>query len=274
MPDPLLRLAGVGHAFRGGTSDEVRALDGIDLEIGAGTFAVVLGTNGSGKSSLLNVIAGTLACARGTVWLAGRDITRWPVHRRAALMGRVFQDPFAGTAPDLSVAENMVLAAQRGRRRGPARAVGNSRRAVLREDLARLGLGLEDRLDTPVGLLSGGQRQAVTVLMATQSAPSLLLLDEHTAALDPRSGDQVVALTREIIASRRITTLMVTHVMSQAAHLGDRILLMHRGRIVHDLSGPARATLREPDLLQMFDELAWAGRLDTGTAAMLERSWI
>jgi putative ABC transport system ATP-binding protein len=208
------------------------------------------------------------------VWLAGRDITRWPVHRRAALVGRVFQDPFAGTAPDLSVAENMVLAAQRGRRRGPARAVGRSRRAVLREDLARLGLGLEDRLDTPVGLLSGGQRQAVTVLMATQSAPSLLLLDEHTAALDPRSGDQIVALTREIVASRHITTLMVTHVMAQAVQLGDRILLMHRGRIVHDLSGPARATLREPDLLQMFDELAWAGRLDTGTAAMLERSWI
>lgn len=274
MPEPRLRLAGLTHAFREGTTDEVRALDGVDLEIAAGTFAVVLGTNGSGKSSLLNAIAGTLACTQGSVWVDGRDVTRWPVHRRAALMGRVFQDPFAGTAPDLTVAENLSLAAQRGRRRRPTRAIGHARRTILRDELAQLGLGLEDRLDTPVGLLSGGQRQAVTVLMATQAAPSLLLLDEHTAALDPRSSDQVVALTREVVTTRGITTLMVTHAMSEAVLLGDRMILMHRGRIVFDLSGPARTMLRESDLLQMFDGIAWTERLDAVTAAMLQRSWI
>src|SRR5512134_1744909 len=273
MPEVLLRLAGVTHTFRTGTSDEVRALDAVDLDLLRGSFTVVLGTNGSGKSSLLNVIAGTFVPATGTVSLAGRDVTAWPDHRRARAIGRVFQNPFAGTAPELTVAENLVLAAERGGRRRLGMALGRGRRQGLRDAVAHLGMGLEDRMDTPIGLLSGGQRQAITVLMATQVTPLLLLLDEHTAALDPRSAELVVHLTKRVVSAGALTTLMVTHSLAQAVLLGDRILLMHRGRIVQDLSGLRRKALGEHDLLQLFDELRWADRLDASTAGMLERMW-
>ena len=274
MPDIVVQLVGVSHAFHAGTSDEVRALDSVDLSLERGSVTVVVGTNGSGKSSLLAVVAGTLAPSSGSVWFEGVDVTRWPEHRRARVTGRVFQDPFAGTAPDLSVAENLSLALSHRGHRGLGRAVGGSRRLALRVALARLGMGLEERLDTPIRLLSGGQRQAITVLMATAPAPLLLLLDEHTAALDPRSADQVVMLTRNVIATGHLTTLMVTHSMSQAVTAGDRLLLMHRGRIVHDFSGVQRQALREGDLLQMFDELRWADRLDQETLQMLSRSYV
>ena len=209
----------------------MRALDEVDLELERGTFTVVLGTNGSGKSSLLNAIAGSLALTRGQVHLDGREVTRWPEQRRARLISRVFQNPFTGTASDLSVAENLVA---RGRTRRPALAppgAGRERRRALRRiRWPASGMGLEDRLDTPIGLLSGGQRQALTVLMATMVRPTLLLLDEHTAALDPRSAEQVIRLTREAIAAGELTTLMVTHSLSQAVQLGDRVLVMHRGQ--------------------------------------------
>src|SRR6476661_7920874 len=207
-------------------------LEGVDLALDRGSFTVVLGTNGSGKSSLLNAIAGSVALTGGRVYLDGDDVTGWSEQRRARRISRVFQNPFTGTASDLSVAENLVLAGGRAGRRGLRRALARDRRGLVREQVARLGLGLEDRLDTSIGLLSGGQRQALTLLMATMVRPSLLLLDEHTAALDPRSAEQVISLTQRAITAGGLTTLMVTHSMTQAVQVGDRVLVMHRGRIV------------------------------------------
>lgn len=274
MSDIVLRLQAISHVFHQGTPSEVRALDKVDLELQRGTFAVVLGTNGSGKSSLLNAIAGSLEQTRGSVQLDDRDVTRWPEQRRARLISRVFQSPFTGTASELSVAENLVLAGKRGGRRLLRRALGREQRLALQESVARLGMGLEDRLDTPIGLLSGGQRQALTVLMATMVRPTLLLLDEHTAALDPRSAEQVIRLTRGAIAAGGLTTLMVTHSLSQAVQMGDRVLVMHRGRVVYDLDDLRRRRLVEDDLLQLFDQLRWADHLDVSAAEMLQRAYV
>jgi putative ABC transport system ATP-binding protein len=271
---PALRLEGVSHVFHPDTPNEVRALDAVDLELVRATFTVVLGTNGSGKSSLLGAIAGSLAAATGRVYLDGQEATRWPEQRRARLIGRVFQNPFTGTASDLSVAENLVLAARRGGHRWLRPALGADRRRSIRETVARLGMGLEDRLDTPIGLLSGGQRQALTVLMATMVRPTLLLLDEHTAALDPRSAELVIRLTRDVITAAGLTTLMVTHSMTQAVQLADRVLVMHRGRVVHDIPEVRRQRLSEGDLLQLFDQLRWADRLDESAAEMLRQSYV
>ena len=274
MPEIALRLESVSHVFHPGTPSEVRALDGVDLELERGGFTVVLGTNGSGKSSLLNAIAGSLALSSGRIYLDGWDVTRWPEHRRARLISRVFQNPFTGTASDLSVAENLALAAGRGGRRWLRRALDRDRRQALRETVARLGMGLEDRLDTPIGLLSGGQRQALTLLMATMVRPTLLLLDEHTAALDPRSAEQVIRLTQHAITAGGLTTLMVTHSMAEAVQSGDRVLVMHRGRIAYDLRDLRRRRLTENDLLQLFDQLRWADRLDEAAAEMLRRAYV
>lgn len=274
MFDTALRLEAVAHVFHPGTPGEVRALDGVDLELARGTFTVVLGTNGSGKSSLLNAIAGSLPLSHGRVYLDGWDVTRWPEQRRARLISRVFQNPFTGTAADLSVAENLVLAGGRGGRRWLRRALDRERRRELQETVVRLGMGLEDRLDTPMGLLSGGQRQALTLLMATLVRPTLLLLDEHTAALDPRSAEQITRLTLETVAAGDLTTLMVTHSMADAVRLGDRVLIMHRGRIAHDLRELRRRRLSVDDLLQLFDQLRWADRLDDSAAEMLRRAYV
>jgi putative ABC transport system ATP-binding protein len=274
VPEIALRLEAVSHVFHPGTPNEVRALDRVDLELERGTFTVVLGTNGSGKSSLLNAIAGSLALSGGRVYLGGWEMTRWPEHRRARLISRVFQNPFTGTASDLSVAENLVLAAGRGGRRWLRRALDRERRQALQETVAQLGMGLEDRLDTPIGLLSGGQRQALTVLMATMVRPTLLLLDEHTAALDPRSAEQVIRLTQDAIAAGGLTTLMVTHSMTDAVRLGDRVLVMHRGKVAYDLGDLRRRRLAEDDLLRFFDQLRWADRLDDSAAEMLRRAYV
>ncbi len=274
MPEIALRVETLSHAFHRGTPGEVRALDAVDLQLERGTFAVVLGTNGSGKSSLLNAIAGSLPGASGRVYLEGQEVTGWPEHRRSRLIGRVFQSPFIGTAPDLSVAENLALAGGRGGPRWLRRTLGRDRRRAVREQVARLEMGLEDRLDTPIGLLSGGQRQALTVLMATVVQPTLLLLDEHTAALDPRSAEQVVKLTRATVAQGGLTTLMVTHSLNQAVQLGDRVIIMHRGRVVHDLVDIRRRRVAEADLLRLFDQLRWADRLDTSAAEMLRRAYL
>lgn len=274
MPEPVLRLEGVSHVFHPGTANEVRALDAVDLGLTPGSFTAVLGSNGSGKSSLLSAVAGSLTPAAGRILLEGRDVTRWPEQRRARFVGRVFQDPFAGTAPDLTVAENLTLAARRGAPRRLRRALGGGRRRAIREAVAGLGMGLEERLDTPIGLLSGGQRQALTLLMATLVRPRLLLLDEHTAALDPRSADLVIALTRRLVAAGALTTLMVTHSMTQAVHLGERILVMHRGRIAYDLADVQRQRLTEPDLLRLFDQLRWSDRLDEPAVRMLSEAYV
>jgi putative ABC transport system ATP-binding protein len=274
MPDSVLRLESATHVFHPGSASETRALDGVDLELEPESSTVVLGTNGSGKSSLLNAIAGSLPLAQGRVYLHGRDVTGWPEQRRARLIGRVFQNPFTGTASDLSVAENLVLAGARGSRRGLRPGLGRERRAAIQERVARLGLGLEQRLDIPMGQLSGGQRQALTVLMATMVQPTLLLLDEHTAALDPRSAEQVIRLTQQAIRESRLTTLMVTHSMAQAVQLGDRVLIMHRGRLAYDLTDVRQRRVTENDLLQLFDQLRWADRLDESAAAMLQRVYV
>ena len=270
-----LELDGLHHTFFPGTPSEQRALQGVDLSVEPGQIVVVLGFNGSGKSTLLNAVAGTVPVDRGTVRIAGQDVTRWPEHRRAALVGRVFQNPFSGTAPSLPVAENLAIATQRGRRRGILRwGLGSAARVELHHRVRALGLGLEDRLDTPMGALSGGQRQALTLLMATLVRPELLLLDEHTAALDPRSAEQVVHLTEEIVRSASLTTLMVTHSMHQAVRLGDRVLMMHRGRIVEDIAGPRKRRLRVEDLLETFDQLRNADLLDQSAAEMLRRAYV
>jgi putative ABC transport system ATP-binding protein len=275
MTVPALVLQNLHHTFFGGTPSEQRALQGVDLTMEERDFVIVLGNNGSGKSTLLNAIAGTLALDRGTVRLAGRDVTRWSEWRRAALVGRVFQNPMSGSIPDLTVAENLAVAAKRGRRRGVLMAaLGRSRRRNLAERVGDLGLGLEDRLDTPVGALSGGQRQALTLLMATLVPPELLLLDEHTSALDPRSTEQVVQLTEQIIRTGGLTTLMVTQSMQQAVALGDRVLLMHQGRIVQNIGGARKRQLRVEELLDSFERLRSADLVDQSSAEMLRRLYI
>lgn len=252
MRDVALRLDALTHVFHPDTPNEVRALDGVDLELERGTFTVVLGTNGSGKSSLLNAIAGSLAPTHGVIRLDGRDITGWPESRRARLISRVFQNPFTGTASDLTVAENLALAAGRGGRRWLHRTLDRERRAALAGTVAELGMGLEDRLDTPIGVLSGGQRQALTVLMATMVRPSLLLLDEHTAALDPGAAELVMQLTDDIVRQFEITAIMVTHSMREALDHGSRILMLHHGAVMLDISGAERASITLEQLLALF----------------------
>lgn len=270
----MLELSGATKTFFPGTPNEVRALRGVDLSIDEGSFVIVIGTNGSGKSTLLNAIAGSFRLDTGRIHLDGHDVTRWPEHRRAKLIGRVFQDPFSGTAPSMTIAENLALAAGRGRVRGLAPALWRASRDELRDRVASMGLGLEDRLDNPIGTLSGGQRQSLTLLMAGLIRPSLLLLDEHTAALDPKSADLVVRLTEEFVSREKPTTLMVTHSMPQAASLGDRLVMMDRGRVAHDVSGEEKRRLRPHDLLVRFEDLRRAGQLDESTASMLRRQYV
>ncbi len=270
----MLELCGVTKEFAGDTTDCVRALDAVDLQVAESSFVTMIGTNGSGKSTLLNAIAGTITLDAGTIRLDRRDVTRWPEHRRAALVGRVFQNPFSGTAPSMTVAENLALAARRGRSRGLAWAVRQRTRSLLRDRLAALGMGLEDRIDTPIGLLSGGQRQAITLLMATWSRPKLLLLDEHTAALDPKTADLVMRLTEEIVAAERLTTVMVTHSMQQATAVGDRLVMMHHGRVVYDVRGAEKQRLRADELLCRFEELRRSELLDASAAEMLLAAYV
>jgi putative ABC transport system ATP-binding protein len=270
----MLDIRQAYKTFNPGTPNEVRALRGVTLSIDDGSFVVVIGTNGSGKSTLLTAVAGGFALDSGAVRIDGRDVTRWAEHRRASLIGRVFQNPFSGTAPSMSIAENLALAARRGRRRGLGWALKRSSRAELRDRVRQLNMGLEERLDNPIGSLSGGQRQALTLLMASWLKPKLLLLDEHTAALDPKSADQVIRLSEEIVARDRLTTLMVTHSMSQAASLGDRLVMMNRGTVLHDFSGAEKQRLRAGDLLNRFEDVRRAELLDEPAAAMLRRLYV
>ena len=252
LPPAHLVLRGVGKTFNAGTANAVHALRGVDLTFAPGEFVTIIGGNGAGKSTLLNAIAGVAAPDSGHITLAGHDITHQPEHRRAALIGRVFQNPFAGTAPTLTVAQNLALAEGRGRRNGLGRGVTASRQAAYRRALADLDLGLEDRLDTPTGLLSGGQRQALTLLMATLVPPALLLLDEHTAALDPATASTVLALTRRVVETGNLTTLMVTHNMAMALGVGSRTLMLHQGQVILDIHGPERAAMTVRGLVDKF----------------------
>ena len=251
---PALVVRDLRKTFFPGTAMEKAALTGVDLTMAPGEFACVIGSNGAGKSTLFNAIAGSFLPDAGTVALAGRDITFLPDYKRARRICRVFQDPTQGTAPGLTVAENVALAYMRSGAHGLRPALGRKTRTFVREQLATLGFGLEDRMDAKVGLLSGGQRQAVALLMSTIGNPDVLLLDEHTAALDPVAARRVMELTQRVVAERGITTLMVTHNMEQALTVGDRTIVMDSGRIVADISSGRRAKMTLDDLLALYRE--------------------
>ncbi len=251
-----LQLRDLRKTFFPGTANEVVALSGIDLDVPAGQFVTMIGSNGAGKSTLLNAVAGTFPLTAGSIALDGADITRQRDFVRSRRIGRVFQDPRAGTAPSMSIEENLALSLLRSRRSGLGRGVTKARRQIMRDQLARLGMGLEGRLNANVSKLSGGQRQAMSLLMATIAEPSLLLLDEHTAALDPKVAATIMELTGAIVAERGLTTLMVTHNMELALRYGDRLIMMHAGRVVLDVDAGKKAALTVPGLIEKFHEVA------------------
>ena len=252
----MLQLKGIYKTFNAGTVNEKRAIDNLNLTLEDGDFVTIIGGNGAGKSTTLNLIAGVYPVDAGMIHLNGYDLTNLPEHKRARFLGRVFQDPMMGTAATMGIEENLALAYRRGQKRGLGSGITNEERELYREKLATLGLGLENRMTSKVGLLSGGQRQALTLLMATLVTPKLLLLDEHTAALDPATAEKVLDLTKNIVAEKKITCLMVTHNMHQALELGNRTLMMDAGRIVFDVKGEARSKMTVDDLLEKFRENA------------------
>ena len=245
----MLDIQHISKTFNPGTVNEKTALSGLSLTLAAGDFVTIVGSNGAGKSTLFNAIAGDFYVDEGSIALDGQDVTYLPAHRRSRHIGRLFQDPLRGTAPHMTIEENLALAAGSG---GWFSHMSRADRARFRDRLALLDMGLEDRMRQPVGLLSGGQRQALTLLMATMNPPRLLLLDEHTAALDPATAEKVLSLTREIVAEHQITTLMITHNMKNALDMGTRTLMMDGGRIVLDVQGKERAGLTVEDLLERF----------------------
>ena len=241
--------------FNPGTPIETKALRGLSLDIPTGQFVTVIGSNGAGKSTFLNSVSGDQSIDSGTIKIDGLDVTEMPVWARAERVARVFQDPMAGTCEDLTIEENMALAQRRGSFRRLSRAVQTEMRDLFRERLAMLGLGLENRLSDRIGLLSGGQRQAISLLMAALQPSRILLLDEHTAALDPRTADFVLQLTCRIVEESKLTTMMVTHSMRQALDVGSRTIMLHQGQVVLDVSGEERSRMDVPDLLQMFEKV-------------------
>ncbi len=250
----MIELRNVSKTFNANTINEKRALKGLNLTMETGDFITVIGGNGAGKSTMLNMIAGVFPCDGGQILFDGEDLTRQPEYKRAKLLGRVFQDPMMGTAADMGIDENLAMAYRRGKNRGLGWGIRKEEREFYREKLKTLELGLEDRLTSKVGLLSGGQRQALTLLMATLQKPKLLLLDEHTAALDPKTGRKVLELTDEIVSKDSLTTLMVTHNMRDAIRLGNRLIMMHEGRIILDIKGQEKKNLEVKDLLEMFEQ--------------------
>ena len=248
----MLDLNDICMTFHPGTVNERRALDHVSLHLNDGDFVCVLGSNGAGKSTLLNAISGALQADTGTIVLDGIDLSGRPEHVRSRYMGRLFQDPMRGTAPDMSIVENLGLAYIRGKRMGLGRAIRRQDRVFFRDRLAMLGLGLEDRMDQPVGLLSGGQRQALTLLMASLKKPKVLLLDEHTAALDPKTAAKGLELSDRIVEEHRLTTLMVTHNMKDAIAHGNRLIMLDAGRVILDIRGEEKQKLTVQDLLSRF----------------------
>ena len=248
----MINVSDLVVVFGAGTPLEKRALNGVDLTIERGEFVCVIGSNGSGKSTLLNSTAGDFPPAKGKIKINGNDVTSWPTARRAGLVARVFQDPLAGSCADLTIEENLALAAARGTRRGLGLALSAKRRQQFRKRVGELGLGLEDRLRNKMALLSGGQRQAAALLMATLAPSSVLLLDEHTAALDPGMAEFVLELTTKVVSEQGHTTMMVTHSMSQALSVGTRTIMLHEGQILLDVTGKERSKLSIEDLVTKF----------------------
>ncbi len=247
-----LTLTDVTKRFHKGSVNEVLALNGVNLRIDTGDFITVIGSNGAGKSTMLNAIAGGFFPDSGTIRHGDTDVTSWPEYTRASFIGRVFQDPLMGSAASLTIEENMALADRRGKARGLAKGVKRRDRDRYRELLSQIGLGLEDRLRDKVGLLSGGQRQSLTMIMATMVHPDILLLDEHTAALDPKTAGHVLELTARIVQTLNLTTLMVTHNMNHALRLGNRLVMMHQGAPVLDIEGEEKSRFNVEDLLERF----------------------
>lgn len=252
----MLKLNHIAKTFNPGSITEKVALADVDIHLNNGDFVTVIGGNGAGKSTMLNAIAGVFPVDRGTIEIGGKNVTSLPEYKRAALLGRVFQDPMTGTAAAMNIEENMALAMRRGQKRGLRWGISSTERQMYREHLHMLGLGLEDRLGSKVGLLSGGQRQALTLLMATLRTPKLLLLDEHTAALDPKTAAKVLELTEKLVVDQHLTALMVTHNMKNAIAMGNRLIMMHAGRIVVDVSGERKKALTMHQLMELFETAA------------------
>lgn len=252
----MLEIKNISKTFNPGTINEKRALTNVSLTLNDGDFVTVIGGNGAGKSTLLNAIAGVWPVDGGSIAIDGQDVTGLPDYRRAKLIGRVFQDPMTGTAATMQIDENLALAKRRGRKRGLRWGVTQAERGEYRERLKLLNLGLEDRMTSKVGLLSGGQRQALTLLMATLQKPKLLLLDEHTAALDPKTAEKVLNATERIIDEEHLTALMITHNMRDAIAHGNRLIMMHEGHIIFDVSGEDKKNLKVSQLLEKFEEAA------------------
>lgn len=250
----MIRLTNITHHFFKDTPNEVRALDQVNLEVPDGEFITLVGSNGAGKSSLLRVISGQVIPDAGEIWLGDQRVTTWPDHKRAGLVGQIDQNPLVSTAPMMSIEENLALALLRGKSRGLSRAVTPTRRLIFLEALRAIGMGLEERLTTMVGTLSGGQRQSLALVMATLAKPRLLLLDEHTAALDPKAAAQIMQITDQLVRSHSLCALMVTHNMEQAIRWGDRLLMMHRGKIILDLSSQEKNGLTVEDLVAKFHQ--------------------
>ncbi len=258
----MLDVQHIYKTFNPGTVNEKAALRGVDLHMEDGQFVTVIGGNGAGKSTLLNAVAGVWAVDQGTISIGGADVTHLPEHKRAKYIGRVFQDPMMGTAATMQIDENLALAMRRGKYRTLRAGISKSERESSREMLKILDLGLEDRLTSKVGLLSGGQRQALTLLMATLQKPRLLLLDEHTAALDPKTAAKVLDATERIVSKDHLTTLMITHNMKDAITHGDRLIMMYDGRIVIDVSGEEKKKLTVPQLLELFGKVSGSDEAD------------
>ena len=258
----MLNIHRISKTFNAGTVNEKRALSGLELHLQEGDFVTVIGGNGAGKSTMLNAIAGTWFVDEGSILIDGIDVTRLPEHKRAAYLGRVFQDPMTGTAASMQIEENLALASRRGKRRSLRIGITAKERERYREQLQILELGLENRLTTGVGLLSGGQRQALTLLMATLRKPKLLLLDEHTAALDPKTAAKVLEATDKIVGKDNLTTIMITHNMKDAIVHGNRLVMMHEGHIIYDVSGEEKKKLTVPQLLELFSKVSGSDEAD------------
>ena len=258
----MLELKNIYKTFNAGTVNEKRALAGLNLTLNDGDFVTVIGGNGAGKSTMLNAVAGTWLVDAGQILIDGTDVTHLPEYKRAQFIGRVFQDPMMGTAPTMQIEENLALAARRGQSRGLRWGITKTERADYRELLRDLDLGLEDRLTSKVGLLSGGQRQALTLLMAALKRPKLLLLDEHTAALDPKTAAKVLELSDRIVAENHLTTMMVTHNMKDAIAHGNRLIMMYEGHIVIDVAGEEKKKLTVPQLLELFSKVSGSDEAD------------
>ena len=258
----MLEIKEIWKTFNAGTVNEKQALRGVSLTLNDGDFCTVIGGNGAGKSTMLNAVAGTFPVDSGSISIGGTDVTRLPEFKRAKFIGRVFQDPMMGTAPTMQIDENLALAARRGQSRGLKWGITKAEKEHYQELLHGLDLGLEDRLTSKVGLLSGGQRQALTLLMASLQKPKLLLLDEHTAALDPKTAAKVLELSDRIVAENHLTTMMVTHNMKDAIAHGNRLIMMYDGRIVIDVSGEEKKKLTVPQLLELFSKVSGSDEAD------------